>query len=57
MLQFAKVDFDTALLTKTTLMFSDLIKLLKEDQSIKATRRRDMISGLHHVAKALGCAP
>jgi len=57
MIQSPKIDLDTALLPKDTLMFADLIKALEEDQDLTATRRRDMISGLRRVAKALGRAP
>ncbi len=57
MIQSPKIDLDTAFLPKTTLMFADLIKALEEDQNLIETRRRDMISGLRRVAKALGRAP
>ena len=54
---FSKIDTSLALLPKDTLTFADLIALLNSDQSLKPTRRRDMISGLRRVAKALGCPP
>lgn len=57
MIQVTNIDLDTALLPNGTAMFSNLIKTLEEDQSLNATRRRDMISGLRRVAKALGRAP
>ena len=38
-------------------LFADLIATLERDQSLKPTRRRDMISGLRRVAKAIGRAP
>jgi len=53
----SKIDTSLALLPKDTLTFADMIALLDTDQSLKPTRRRDMISGLRRVAKALGCPP
>ena len=53
----SKIDLDTALLPTGTPMFADLIATLERDQSLKPTRRRDMISGLRCVAKAIGRAP
>ncbi|MBI6630366.1 site-specific integrase [Pontibaca salina] len=53
----SKINLDTALLPKGTLMFADLIALLAKDPSLSATRRRDLMSGLRRVAKALGQAP
>lgn len=52
-----KIDTSLALLPKGTLTFADLIALLNSDQGLKPTRRRDMVSGLRRVAKALGCPP
>lgn len=54
---FPKIDTDMALVPKGTPMFTDLIVTLERDQSLKPTRRRDMISGLRRVAKAIGRAP
>ncbi len=51
------IDLDTAFVPKATPMFTDLIVMLENDQSLKDTRRRDMISGLRRVAKAIGRAP
>lgn len=48
---------DMAFVPKGTPMFSDLIVQLQADESLTDTRRRDMISGLRRVAKALGRAP
>lgn len=53
----SKIDLDTALVPTGTPMFADLIATLERDQSLKPTRRRDMISGLRRVAKAIGRAP
>jgi len=53
----SKIDLDTAFVPVGTPMFTDLIATLKNDQSLKPTRRRDMISGLRRVAKAIGRAP
>ncbi|RYH00902.1 hypothetical protein EU805_16460 [Salipiger sp. IMCC34102] len=47
----------TALIPATTIMFSDLITVLEQDPSLSETRRRDMISGLRRVAKAIHHAP
>lgn len=57
MTHFTPIDLDQAFVPKDTLMFSDLIVQLGDDSSLKSTRRRDMISGLHRVAKALGRPP
>jgi integrase len=51
------VDVDMAFVPKTAPMFTDLILSLEADQSLNPTRRRDMISGLRRVAKALGRPP
>lgn len=53
----SKIDLDTAFVPIGTPMFTDLIAILEGDQSLKHTRRRDMISGLRRVAKAIGRAP
>lgn len=53
----SKIDLDRALVPKGTPMFADLIATLERDQNLKPTRRRDMISGLRRVAKAIGRAP
>lgn len=52
-----KIDLDIAFIPLGTPMFADLIIRLDQDQSLKPTRRRDMISGLNRVAKALDRAP
>lgn len=52
-----KIDPDMAFVPTGTLMFAELITRLENDQSVKPTRRRDMISGLRRVAKALGLPP
>jgi hypothetical protein len=54
---FAKTDLDRSFVPKQTPMFADLIGMLEENSSLKSTRRRDMISGLRRVAKALGLPP
>ena len=48
--------FDFAFVPKGTPMFSDLIDRLSADKTLTETRRRDMISGLRRIAKALGRA-
>lgn len=53
----SKIDLDTALVPTGTPMFADLIATLERDQSLKPTRRRDLISGLRRVTKAIGRAP
>ena len=53
----SKIELDTALVPTGTPMFADVIATLESDQSLKPTRRRDMISGLRRVAKAIGRAP
>jgi hypothetical protein len=53
----SKIDLDTAFVPTGTPMFTDLIAILQSDQSLKPTRRRDMVSGLRRVAKAIGRAP
>jgi integrase len=52
-----KIDPDMAFVPTGTLMFAELITRLENDESVKPTRRRDMISGLRRVAKALGLPP
>lgn len=52
-----KIDVDMAFMPMTTPMFTDLILTLENDRNLKATRRRDMISGLRRVAKAIGRTP
>lgn len=54
---FSKIETSLALLPKGTLTFADLIALLDADPILKPTRRRDMISGLRRVAKALSAPP
>ncbi|MFD1193812.1 tyrosine recombinase XerC [Seohaeicola saemankumensis] len=49
-----KIDLDMALLPKDTPMFSDLVLILEDDQSVNPIRRRDMISGLTRIAMAIG---
>ncbi len=50
------IDFDMAFVPKGTPTFVDMIVKLENDAALKSTRRRDMISGLRCVAKALGKA-
>jgi len=57
MTHFTQIDIDQAFVPKDTPMFSDLIARIGEDGGLKSTRRRDMISGLRRVAKAIGRAP
>ncbi|PUB09596.1 tyrosine-type recombinase/integrase [Yoonia sediminilitoris] len=57
MTRFAPIDLDQAFVPKDIPMFADLIAKLGEDNSLKSTRRRDMISGLRQVAKALDRPP
>lgn len=52
-----KIDLDMAFVPKGTPTFADLIASVETDQALKTTRRRDMISGLSRVAKAIGRAP
>lgn len=53
----SKIDLDMAFVPKSTPMFADLITTIEKDQSLDATRRRDMISGLRRMAKAIGRTP
>ncbi|OWY07858.1 hypothetical protein B6V72_18720 [Thioclava sp. F34-6] len=48
---------DLAFIPEDTPMFSDLIVMLEAIEDLSGTRRRDMISGLNRVAKALGRPP
>lgn len=48
---------DRALLPPDTPMFADIIARLEDCPEMSATRKRDLISGLRRVAKALGRAP
>ena len=48
---------DRAFVLPGTLMFADIIVRLEASPEIPATRRRDLISGLRRVSKALGRAP
>lgn len=57
MTNHATPPLDMAFVPKGTPMFSDLIAQLQADESLTETRRRDMISGLRRVAKALGRVP
>ena len=50
-------DPDFALLPVGTPMFAELMDRLAADQSLPEARRRDLISGLRRMAKALGRAP
>ncbi|MDO9527184.1 MAG: hypothetical protein Q7J57_16870, partial [Gemmobacter sp.] len=45
---------DMAFIHPDTPMFSELITRLQADDALSTTRRRDMVSGLTRVAKALG---
>lgn len=49
--------FDFAFVPTGTPMFSDLIEQITADEGLSETRRRDLISGLNRVAKALNRAP
>ncbi|MGC9371241.1 MAG: site-specific integrase [Paracoccaceae bacterium] len=51
------VPIDLAFVPAQTPMFADLIEMLRIDQALSDTRRRDLISGLRRVAKALGRSP
>lgn len=53
----SKIDTSLALLPKGTLTFAELIAITDSDLNLKPTRRRDMVSGLRRVAKALGLPP
>jgi len=57
MTAFSEINLNQSFVPKGTPMFADLITMLNGDSSVKSTRRRDMISGLRRVAKALGLAP
>jgi integrase len=57
MTHFSQIDINQAFVPEDTPMFSDLIARIGEDGGLKSTRRRDMISGLRRVAKALGLPP
>lgn len=46
-----------ALLPLGTPMYDQLIERIKRDESLSDTRRRDLVSGLRRVAKALGLPP
>ncbi|QPZ89695.1 tyrosine-type recombinase/integrase [Thioclava electrotropha] len=48
---------DLAFIPEGTPMFSDLITMLEAAEDLSGIRRRDMISGLSRVAKALGRLP
>lgn len=48
---------DLAFVPPETPMFSDLIARISDDVDLSETRKRDLISGLRRVAKALGRAP
>lgn len=48
---------DLAFVAPLTPMFADLVGRLTADTMVSQTRRRDMISGLRRVAKALGLPP
>jgi integrase len=48
---------DSAFIPKGTPMFSDLVAQLQVDADLTDTRRRDLISGLRRVARALDRAP
>ena len=48
---------DTAFVVTGTPMFSDLIKQIQSDSSLSNERRRDLVSGLKRVAKALDRSP
>ena len=50
-------DLELALILPETPMFSDVIAKLQADLTLSDTRRRDLISGLSTVAKALGRPP
>ena len=52
----SKQPHDFAFVPKGTPMFSDLITQLQADDGLSETRRRDMISGLRRIAKALSRA-
>jgi integrase len=52
-----KINLDMAFVPKGTPTFADLIASIETDQDLKTTRRRDMISGLSRVAKAIGHPP
>ena len=48
---------DMAFVPKTAIMFSELIDIIDRDPSLTDIRRRDMISGLRRVAKAINRTP
>ncbi len=48
---------EMSFIPKGTPMFADLVATLQADDRLSDTRRRDLISGLRRVAKALGRAP
>ncbi|AXC48974.1 site-specific integrase [Paracoccus suum] len=57
MLAFDAAAADLDFVPKATPMFSDVISRLIADETLDQTRRRDLISGLRRMAKALGRAP
>lgn len=57
MAQMSFIPLDMAFVPQGTPMFADLIVRLMSDTSLSETRRRDLISGLRRVAKALNRAP
>ena len=57
MKDFTAEELNTALLPHQTPMLSDVIDKIEADTTLSPIRKRDMISGLKRVAKALGKAP
>ena len=55
--QLTATPFDFAFVPTGTPMFSDLIEQITANEALSETRRRDLISGLNRVAKALNRAP
>lgn len=54
MTHYSKIDLDRSFVPHGTPTFADLIARLDADTDLTETRRRDMISGLRSVTKALG---
>ena len=57
MTQHRPIPLDLAFVPADTPTFSELITQLQSEPNLRATRKRDLISGLNRVAKALGLPP
>lgn len=57
MIQFDPYILETAFVKPGTPMFADVIALVETDSELSPTRKRDILSGLRRIAKALGRPP